>query len=445
MIKHLFQTSSNQGCLGILVDEYLIPTDNEKKEQGEISTPFKTRQEMLDIIPKEFWRCKTNKVFEPCCGKGGFVIDLIQRFDDGLSSEISNLVERRKWILEKWIYFADYNPLNVFITELLIDPKNEYTLNKYIGDTMTSFDTFKTFNIREFDLVVGNPPYATNPSKQDTKPLYNIFVEKYIQHTRLLMITPSRWFSGGKGLDKFRDMMLSRSDISYIHQYDNTREVFPNVNIEGGVSWIFKESGYKGYCWFESDNTLTPLTLSDYDILVDPKYLQLINFVKDLPSIQKIFMSASYYKVRPNDYRLDTSRKNQTDVQCYVSSLKSKSRMKYIDQKCIRTELSDTWKVIIAEANGKKKSFGWMATIKPDDVYTDSYIGFRVSDEQEGKSLISYLQTRLVNFLLGSRKISQHINTSVVKWIPLVPLDRDWTDDKIFEYFNIPENLKGMY
>ena len=83
---------------------------------------------MLDTIPKDFWN-STNKVFEPCVGKGGFVIDIIDRFMIGLKDIINDDNLRYKTIIEDCIYFADINPTNIFITKLLIDPHKKYKLN----------------------------------------------------------------------------------------------------------------------------------------------------------------------------------------------------------------------------------------------------------------------------------------------------------------------------
>ena len=78
--KKLFSKNiNNLSKLSQLIDKYLIPQELEKKNNAEISTPRKLRQEMLDKMPLEFW-IKQNKVFEPCCGKGGFIIDIIEKF-----------------------------------------------------------------------------------------------------------------------------------------------------------------------------------------------------------------------------------------------------------------------------------------------------------------------------------------------------------------------------
>mgnify|MGYP000067449277 CR=1 FL=1 len=70
---------NNQSELSKLIDKYLIPQENEKKQNAEVSTPYELRKEMLDKIPTDFWE-SPKRVFEPCCGKGGFLIDIIGRF-----------------------------------------------------------------------------------------------------------------------------------------------------------------------------------------------------------------------------------------------------------------------------------------------------------------------------------------------------------------------------
>lgn len=130
----------------------------------------------------------------------------------------------------------------------------------------------------------------------------------------------------------------------------------------------------------------------------------------------------------------------EISVPCYVSSLKRKERIRYIEEAEVK-QTERTWKIVTARANGKKKCFGFMCVSKPEEIYTDSYVAFRVKNEQEGKSLMSYLRCKLPNYVLGIRKITHDINTNTVKWIPIVPLDREWTDKQVFEYFDLDQNL----
>lgn len=139
--------------LSRLVDEYLIPSDLEKIKNAEVSTPYKLREEMLDLIPIEFWKTK-QKIFEPCCGKGGFVISIISRY---LKHSKFNIKE----ILEECLYFSDINSVNIYITKLLIDPDNQYNLNYNLGDTL-NLDIKDKWNLEGFDIIIGNPPFNSS-------------------------------------------------------------------------------------------------------------------------------------------------------------------------------------------------------------------------------------------------------------------------------------------
>ena len=111
--------------------------------------------------------------------------------------------------------------------------------------------------------------------------------------------------------------------------------------------------------------------------------------------------------------------------------------MKYVDNFDFNDKNS-FWKVITPRANGSDyNGFGIMIIGKPNEIHTDSYISFRVCSEQEALSLKSYLETPIVNNILSIRKISQDINQDTIKWIPMVPFDRKWTDERVIEYLKL--------
>jgi len=157
-VNELFM--KNNRDLFNFIDKYIIPQELEKKSNAEVSTPFKLRQEMLDKIPIEFWTSK-KKVFEPCSGKGGFIVDIIGRFMEGLKEKYPDEKLRYKIIVEECLYFSDINPTNIFICKLLIDPYNEYKLNYNEGNTL-ELDIKEKWDIEGFYTVIGNPPYQNS-------------------------------------------------------------------------------------------------------------------------------------------------------------------------------------------------------------------------------------------------------------------------------------------
>ena len=169
---------SNRNEMSKLIDKYLIPQELEKKHNAEVSTPYNLRKEMINTIPKSFWMGKKvivkntkgkikkiyhkfPKVFEPCSGKGGFLMDIIDKLMTGLKTIVPNENERYRIIVEKCLYFSDINPTNIFICKLLIDPGNLYSLNYNEGDTLL-LDISEKWNINGFDVIIGNPPYNSS-------------------------------------------------------------------------------------------------------------------------------------------------------------------------------------------------------------------------------------------------------------------------------------------
>ena len=220
-IKELFcKNISNRQELSKVIDKYLIPQELEKKSNAEVSTPYNLRQEMLDKIPVKFWTSK-KKVFEPCSGKGGFIIDIIDRFMNGLKDKIIDEKERYKTIVEECLYFSDINKTNIFICKLLIDPYNEYELKYNEGNTL-ELDIKEKWKIKGFDAVIGNPPYqksSGNKGKGNT--LWNLFVVKslnnWLIHKGLLIfVHPQGW----RQLDNKTGLLMLSKQILYLNMND---------------------------------------------------------------------------------------------------------------------------------------------------------------------------------------------------------------------------------
>jgi len=350
---------------------------------------------------------------------------------DGLKNKILDENERKKHILEKMLFMAEYNKKNCFIVKEIFNINNEFKLNLYEGDSL-QLDIQKEFGITKFDIVIGNPPYNEELKSSGATALYNKFVEYYIEKCDLLcFVIPSRWFSGGKGLDKFRKNMLQRTDIVYIKHFDDASKIFgSSVSIEGGVNYFLKDTNHNGDCTYNGSMT----KLNKYDVFVDGKYHNIIDKIVTLNSVIPLYLGR-YFGVESNDKRLKSDKTTET-IKCYVSQ--QKGFEKNIEKKEIKKEYN-FWKVITARANGGNKCFGNIFIGNPDEIHTGSYISFKVSNEDEAKSLLSYMKCRLPNFMLSLRKPSQDISESTCKWIPLPPLNKEWTDDEVYKHFNLLE------
>jgi len=167
-------------------------TNKEKIKYAEYGTPQSIRAQMLKTIPPSFWKNKSNKIFEPAVGKGGFIVDIIKILMKSLTSHFPQHKHRYKHIVEKMIYFADINATNVRKLKKLLDPTGIYKLNAYIGDSLTlPIGT-------QFNLVVGNPPYNISGKKGVGSTLYQHFIrialtKWLLPKGYLLYVTPPSW------------------------------------------------------------------------------------------------------------------------------------------------------------------------------------------------------------------------------------------------------------
>lgn len=93
----------------------------------------------------------------------------------------------------------------------------------------------------QFDVIIGNPPYQLGQSGGDAvggfaMPIYQKFVQaaKSLDPRYVIMVTPARWFAGGRGLDEYRSEMLADKRIRALVDFPDASEAFPGTQIKGG-------------------------------------------------------------------------------------------------------------------------------------------------------------------------------------------------------------------
>jgi hypothetical protein len=70
---------------------------------------------------------------------------------------------------------------------------------------------------------------------------------------------------------------------------------------------------------------------------------------------------------------------------------------------------------------------------------------FQTSSVEECDSLISYLKTKVARFGLSISKVSQDVHISYyLKNVPLPPLDRDWTEESIMDYYEFTQEQRDL-
>jgi len=378
-VKELFMKNiKNNRELSNLIDKYLIPQELEKKSNAEVSTPFKLRQEMLDKIPVELWT-SIKKVFEPCAGKGGFIVDIIDRFMNGLDKTIPDEKERYKTIVEECLYFSDINSTNIFICKLLIDPYNEYKLNYNEGNTL-ELDFKEKWDIEGFDAVIGNPPYQ-NSNGASNGTLWDKFVLQSFEITKphgfICMVHPSGWRNVNGKFKKLQKEMFEKNML-YLEIH----------NESDGIATFKAETRYDWYVIQNNNNyTTTKIKFEDCKTMnINIRELEFIpNGQYDL--VQKLLAKEDDEKCEVlydrSSYGCDKKWVSKTKIDDYnypcVYTINSKSQLKlfYSNKK----DGNGMKKKKLMWSNGRIKSIG--SVIDKEGKYGLTQFAYGIVDKEE--------------------------------------------------------------
>jgi site-specific DNA-methyltransferase (adenine-specific) len=265
------------------------------------------------------------------------------------------------------------------------------------------------------------------------------------------MVIPSRWMAGGHGMDDFRVDMLSSGKIDQIVDYPVSKEVFPGVEIKGGICFFLWDKSHHGQAavtTVRGESTTGPISrnLGEFDVFVRDH--QSVAILKKVLSHDSVKVSEGLTGVEPfkwasnfADYR---DAPMPGDIPIFFVK-RGKRGIGWVSRGQVEKnkDLIDTWKVLIPKAgsDGGQKipdSVLGKPIIAPlPSVCSGSFIFFSLGSETEAKSFKSYYVTKFFRFLVSLRKITQDAIRSTYTWVPQQSWDRTWTDDALYTKYGL--------
>lgn len=328
----------------------------------------------------------------------------------------------------------------------------------------------------KFDAIVGNPPYMEmdGGAQASAKPIYQHFVTvaKQLNPKYLSFIMPTRWYSGGKGLDEFRDEMLNDIHIEKLFDCLSPEVLFPNTNIRGGVCYFLRNSQFDGkkekatVVTLENGKnaiiTKRPIKTKDIDIFIRHSYsISILDkvFISDIETLDKYISSRKPFGldgkfIKSKDF-YESSTNLLNPVLCYGKS----KTVGYTELKNIKIhpELIDKWKVMAPYANNIGTELNDdnlnAFVVSPNSVCTETYIMTGIGlelNKQMCENLVAYLKTKFARFMLSLAKNSQHATAKTYRYVPMQDFtsnsDIDWSksileiDKQLYAKYNLSED-----
>jgi site-specific DNA-methyltransferase (adenine-specific) len=459
------------------------------------------------------WANKGVTFLDPCTKSGVFLREITSRLTKGLEGEIPGLQDRVDHILTKQVFGVGITYLTTLLARRSLycskhakgkhsiarsfasDDGNiwfkriEHTWREgrcaYCGANRRDYDRAEglethayafthTRDIKarltelfgggmQFDVIIGNPPYQLGQSGGDSvggfaMPIYQDFVRaaKSLDPRFLVMVTPSRWFAGGRGLDEYRGEMLGDKRMRKLVDFPDASEAFPGTQIKGGVSYFLWDKSWNDSCEVVTIHGGKPTSppmkryLGSYDVVVRrneavpilEKVLK-VNAKDGFGTLASKVSPIQPFSIRTNFRGAATPKGMRKPVRLIGNGDDT-----YIERASVPRNDAwvDQWKVLLGRAYGAGDTFPHQIynhpiIAGPGTACSETYLVIsRFKKEADANRFAGYLRTRFVRFLVSLRKNTQDIYNERFQFVPDLKMDCDWTDAMLYKKYGITKD-----
>lgn len=464
----------------------------------EVFTPPQLVNRMLDLLPTEIWSDQNARFLDPCCKSGVFLREIAKRLDKGLEATIPDTQTRINHIFKNQLFGIAITELTALLSRrslycskiangkysvcgIFDNPegnirfkRTEHTWKNgrcvFCGANREGYDRDEVmethayefihterpeeiFNMK-FDVIVGNPPYQLSDGGfgRSASPIYQNFVQqaKKLNPRYLTMIIPSRWFGGGKGLDEFRAQMLNDDHIRRIVDYEDATEVFPGVDIAGGICYFLWVRDSRGPCEVtnvhNNGKVIVTRRLDEFTTFI--RHSQAVPIIRKMLAKRERSMSEQVSASKPFGLRTFVRPQKGGDLILRWQNGEGPYNSKDIT---VGAELIPLWKVITSYVgydhagnpgkDGRRRVFSRIDFLPPKTICTETYLVVGAyTTKTQALNLIRYMKTRLFRFLVAQFMYSHHITKDAYSFVPVLDMEVEWTDEMLYKRYGLTKD-----
>ena len=301
----------------------------------------------------------------------------------------------------------------------------------------------------KIDAIIGNPPYQVVSENTSDAPVYHLFIDLASQLTqRVSLITPARYlFDAGKTPKEWNAKVLQDEHFKVMNYWENSTEVFPTVDIKGGVAVMYRDSkqNFGKIGTFTAYPELTRIankvvSMSESgafaNLIYSPESYRLSDKLHtDFPWVVDRLSKGHPYDITTNifDKLPDIFRKerltNEDEVRFY-GRYKNERCYRWVKRDYIECHPNlDKYKVIVPKSNGSGAIGEVLSTPiigEPLIGVTQTFLTIGAFDTQaEAEACLKYIKTKFARTMLGILKATQHNPKETWRLVPL----QDFTAD----------------
>ena len=314
-----------------------------------------------------------------------------------------------------------------------------------------------------FDVIVGNPPYQDvgGSGGDNDAPVYQHFVElsEELDPEYISLIIPSRWFSGGRQnlIGGFRTRMLNNDSIRKLYDYPDSSEIFPNVEIKGGVCYFLIDKEYHGLCETHLreglNDLVTERNLGSHETFIrHPMTADIVDKITfESGRVEDIVSSDTPFgiptnprdsKKTPFDVFEESAKEHDVELIFNEGNNRAIGYVRFTDLKKNRQDV-DKAKVVFPKtgwSGNDPNVLGKPVLMPPHSVCSQTYLYAPFDTEKEAENFIKYYKTRFFRYLVSVLKITQDAMKRVYHYVPM----QDFSDESNIDWSKSADEIDSQ-